>query len=255
MVLQSSRAQTSHGLVAGKDSVAVRTRTIALLRTNWSADPKIQPLLRIIGTQHDEAANALLRDVMARNTDRKVQAVACNTLVHVLTSDRATLKEGEELAKTLHKKYGDIFPDLSIGQKAPEIISEGIDGRQTRLSALRGKVVVIDVWTTWCHFCKEMIPHEREMVEKLKGKPFVLVSVSCDTTKKKLTDFLEKEKMPWTHWWNGDHGGIMDPWDIRGFPTIYVIDANGVIRYTNVRGEKLEQAVQKLLKEMEVKGK
>ena len=98
-----------------------------------------------------------------------------------------------------------------------------------------------------------MIPHEREMVEKLKDKPFALVSISGDDKKKALTDFLEKEKMPWTHWWNGPNGGIMESWDIEYFPTIYVIDAKGVIRHKDLRGEKLEKAVEDLLKEMEEK--
>ena len=94
-----------------------------------------------------------------------------------------------------------------------------------------------------------MIPHEREMVERLKDKPFALISVSADDEKKTLTDFLEKEKMPWTHWWNGAEGGILEDWDVQYFPTIYVIDAKGIIRHKDLRGEKLEEAVNELLKE------
>jgi thiol-disulfide isomerase/thioredoxin len=126
---------------------------------------------------------------------------------------------------------------------------QGVDGKQARLSALKGKVVVLDIWATWCPPCRGMIPHEREMVERLKDKPFTLVSISADSEKKTLTDFLAKENMPWTHWWNGDQGGIVEEWEVEHYPTIYVIDAKGVIRHKELRGEELEKAVNDLLKE------
>ena len=94
-----------------------------------------------------------------------------------------------------------------------------------------------------------MIPHEREMVERLKDKPFSLVSISVDEKKETLTDFLAREKMPWTHWWNGSEGCIIDDWDVKYYPTIYVLDAQGVIRHKDVGGEELEKAVGALLAE------
>ena len=72
-----------------------------------------------------------------------------------------------------------------------------------------------------------MIPHERDMVERFKDKPFALVSISADARKETLKDFLSKEKMPWTHWWNGTRGGRDRRLERPGFPTIFVIDAQG----------------------------
>ena len=59
--------------------------------------------------------------------------------------------------------------------------------------------------------------------------------------------------MPWTHWWNGDKGGILKDWSVTFYPTIYVLDSEGVIRYKNIRGQELEEVVEKLLGEVKDK--
>ena len=91
------------------------------------------------------------------------------------------------------------------------------------------------------------------MVGKLKDKPFTLVSVSADEELGTIKDFLTTTEMPWSHWWNGKEGGILEDWDVRYFPTIYVLDAKGVIRHKDLREKKLEEAVEELLKEAESK--
>jgi peroxiredoxin len=99
-----------------------------------------------------------------------------------------------------------------------------------------------------------MYPHERSLVEKLKDKPFALIGVNSDTDKKKLKERMEKEKITWRSFWNGPEGTggpISKKWNVHGWPTIYVLDHKGVIRYKNVRDEKMEKAVEELLKEAE----
>jgi len=101
-----------------------------------------------------------------------------------------------------------------------------------------------------------MYPHERSLVEKLKDKPFALIGVNSDTDKEKLKKRMTEEKITWRSFWNGPdgtEGPIAKAWNVHGWPTIYVLDAKGTIRFKNLRGPQLEKAVEELLKEMEGK--
>ena len=172
-------------------------------------------------------------------------------------------KEIPDLKATMRQKYSDLMDEretiarkTAIGKLAPEVVAHDLAGKVVNLSSFKGKVVVLDVWATWCGACKMMIPHQRAMVERLKNKPFALVSISIDEEMEILTDFLAKEKMPWTQWWVGVGSSFGDAWDIRHYPTIYVVDADGVIRDKDLelrsdREAELDKAVDKLLKEME----
>lgn len=139
---------------------------------------------------------------------------------------------------------------LKVGKIIPEVSAETLEGKKQTISDFRGKVVVVDVWTTWCGPCKAMIPHQREMVKKLQGRPFELLSVSCDEEKTALTEFLQKNEMGWKHWWAGRGGEFSKLLNIGFYPTIFVIDAKGTIRYKNIRGEELDKAIETLLQEV-----
>ena len=98
-------------------------------------------------------------------------------------------------------------------------------------------------------------PARCTMVDRFKGKPFELVSISVDGKKETLKEFIATEKMPWTHWWVGVDSKFGEAWSIQSYPTIIVIDADGVIRHKDLRGEEVEKAVNKLLEETERKVK
>jgi thiol-disulfide isomerase/thioredoxin len=232
---------------AGKD--ATHDKAVAYLQANFAAKPEIKMALRFIAEVKDPAAEPLLREILAKNTDRRLQGKACK----ILADSTSKAGEADQLNKLLKDKYAEFFPDLSVGKPVPNIVSQNLDGKQVRMADLKGKVVVIDIWATWCGPCKAMIPHERDMVAKFKDKPFTLVSVSIDDTKEAVADFLKTEKMPWTHWWAGPDADWIEDWNIQSVPSIYVIDAKGIIRHTDLRGEDLEKAVGDLIKEAEKK--
>ncbi len=98
-----------------------------------------------------------------------------------------------------------------------------------------------------------MYPHERSLVKRLEGKSFALLGINSDRDREELKEVLKKEEITWRFWWDGGstYGPIATKWNVRGWPTIYVLDAKGVIRYRDVRDKKLDEAVDKLLQEME----
>jgi hypothetical protein len=95
-----------------------------------------------------------------------------------------------------------------------------------------------------------MYPHERSLVKRLEGEPFALVGVNSDRDLAKLHARMKEEGITWPSFWNGEKGTsgpISKAWNVTGWPTIYVLDPEGVIRAKNVRGEALDAAVNALL--------
>lgn len=257
-------------------------KALAVLRQNYAKSDKIVKWLPLFAQRGDDASVAFLKAVMEENPGKKTQAKACKSLAQaremavkmaarlkdndqvkeqlekargkefvkgLLDNVERNTKEAKEYAQLLKGKFAKFFPVLEIGKPAPEAESEDLEGKKVKLADLKGKVVVIDIWATWCGPCRAMIPHTTKLVEKMKDKPFVFVNVSGDDNPKTVREFLKKTPMPWTHWYGANN--IVEDWEIQAFPTIYILDHKGVIRYKNLRGEKMDEAVEKLVKECE----
>jgi thiol-disulfide isomerase/thioredoxin len=137
------------------------------------------------------------------------------------------------------------------GQAAPEIEGKDLDGRPMKLSDFRGKVVVLVFWGSWCGPCMREVPHERQLAEKYRDKPFAILGVNCREEAEVAKKTVEREKMSWPQWHDGknDGGPIVEKYHIRRYPTLFVIDAKGVIRRKDVIEEALDKAVEDLLKD------
>ena len=98
-----------------------------------------------------------------------------------------------------------------------------------------------------------MYPHERSLVKRLANQPFALIGVNSDKDLDGLQATLKEENITWRSFWTGEKGTsgpISTAWNVRSWPTIYVLDHKGVIRYKNVRGERMDAAVDTLLEEL-----
>jgi hypothetical protein len=96
-----------------------------------------------------------------------------------------------------------------------------------------------------------MIPHEKEMVARLKGKPFALIGINSDGGRSALQKIIKEQGITWRNAVDGDTSGpIATQWNVHGWPTIYVLDAKGVIRHRDPWDRELENAVVALLREI-----
>jgi hypothetical protein len=99
-----------------------------------------------------------------------------------------------------------------------------------------------------------MLPHEKALVKRLKEQPFALIGINSDGPADKLKDILNKNEITWRQAVDESTSGpLATKWNVSGWPTIYVIDAQGVIRYRDVRDKEMDDAVDKLLDEMKKK--
>jgi len=122
---------------------------------------------------------------------------------------------------------------LTLGTEAPGISSKDVEGHDLKLSQFRGKVVLINFWATWCGPCMQMVPLERALAERYKDQPFTVLGVNGDSTPETAREAIQKEQITWPSFWNGvdTTGNIAHDWNIRGWPTFYVLDPNGIIRF------------------------
>ena len=97
-----------------------------------------------------------------------------------------------------------------------------------------------------------MYPHERSLVKQLADKPFALIGVNSDSDLEKIRETVKEKNITWRSFWNGGStsGPISTEWRVRGWPTIYLIDGEGKIRYKGVRGDALDNAITELLGEL-----
>ncbi len=98
-----------------------------------------------------------------------------------------------------------------------------------------------------------MYPHERSLVKQLADKPFALIGVNSDRDLGEVQKTVREKNLNWRSFWNGPNGTggpISRAWRVTGWPTIYFLDAKGVIRYKGVRGANMDKALTTLLAEM-----
>ena len=106
-----------------------------------------------------------------------------------------TARRGDSLIKDAHAELYAGFRELwAQGKPAPEVVGEDIDGKPFKLSDFKGKVVVIDFWTTTCGACRDMNTYERPLVRRMQGKPFALLGVNCDEDQDKVRGWIKRKE-------------------------------------------------------------
>jgi len=219
--------------------------------------------------QHEDPWKRHMADTVAEEYREYVRAV----------DSAATLVESRKLLEHAIKEYGDVdcprkisvFPGtpslsqvatfllykiapVSIGKPVPNLRGRDLLGGKLSLSDYRGKVVVLSLWTTTCRPCIEKLPHLEELADRYDANAFAVLGINCDNDLEPAVKFFGERKLSWPSWYYETLGGQMGYWAIDGAPllTLYVLDQKGVVRYRDVQGEELDNAVSALLRDRKV---
>jgi thiol-disulfide isomerase/thioredoxin len=249
---------------------------LGLLVTTFPQSSKLAAPLD--GTQHVPIAawEKPLRQVMGNHPDPTRQSQACLLLAENLrlrsekaqqekdAAGPALLRQADELLsegriKFKVTKFANDFDDallalhhLTVGATPPPIDGEDtFTGKPMKLSDFHGKVVVLCFFANWCPPCRAMYAQQQALAKRTRGKPVALVGVNSDKNREEIKKVMESEQITWPCFWNGGgaRGPIANAYRVRDWPTTFILDARGVIRYRNVRGTELDDAVNALLKE------
>ncbi len=135
-----------------------------------------------------------------------------------------------------------------IGHPALDFEVTDLDGEVLSLEAYRGQIVLLDFWATWCGPCIAEMPNVKRTYEKYKDQKFQIIGISLDRSMQPLKAYIEKEQLGWIHYWDTTNK-VSSMYSVQAIPSTFLIDGEGVIRKTNLRGTALETAVAELVKE------
>lgn len=135
------------------------------------------------------------------------------------------------------------------GDPAPELILPDAQGKATSLSSLRGAVVLLDFWASWCRPCRENSPELVKLYAKYKGQGLQILGVSVDDNRTAWQRAVKTDKMTWPQVIvpASEKNRVLLAYGVSYIPATYLIDRKGVLQEVDLHGGELEQAIRRLL--------
>ena len=201
-------------------------------------------------TERSEDASGVFAEFTRRlQAGRLSAAQESQVLAHLTAISRVMPEQSAAIDGARH-----LISALTVGKIAPEIDGHDLDGAPMRLSRYRGKVVALLFSGEWCGICRAEYPYERFLLDLYKEWPLAVLTVNSDADAATAKRAYTARGLSLPSWFDGDgHGGPRGPiasaWHVSGWPTSYLIDGAGVIRFINVRQEDLLKGVRQLLLE------
>ena len=205
------------------------------------------------GDASGEVAPDVARDAVRRYTQGRPELLdfpgpesAWPALVAAAAVRRA--EHGAAASPTESRKEAHPF----VGRAAPGLAVTSLAGADTTLAALRGRVVVVDFWASWCSPCKRAMPELQSAAESLAGEPVTFLLVSVDVKKDAAEAYWASAGLTMDGVWSPDGVAAQGTWRVKGIPSTFVVDQEGVVRhhhqgYSKGEGRVIEQEIRGLL--------
>ena len=189
--------------------------------------------------QHGKADKVYYELVNHSKHDNSKYAATAQKLLETDITDRQGALEG--LANSSS-------PSNFIGQTAMDFQVKDLNGQPLSIDQFRGKVVLLDFWATWCGPCLQEMPNVKQTYAKYKNQNFEIIGISLDRSKAPLESYIEKEGIRWPNYYDSTRQ-VSNMYQVSSIPSTFLIDGDGLIRKTNLRGSALESAVAQLVQE------
>ena len=231
-----------------------------LMETNKMDSKRMDSLSAIFEAPYNSIinqTNTLMVDKISKNTNMYSSIMAIQALDPDKYSDLYKSLDAGLSKKFPNDKNVIMFHEVvermlstNIGQFAPEISLPSPDGKEIALSSLKGKLVLIDFWASWCGPCRKEMPNVIKIYSKFKNKGFEIYGVSLDQDKEKWMEAITKDGINWPQvsdlkYWDNVAARI---YNVQGIPYTVLIDKDGKIIAKNLRGQELEKKIAEVLK-------
>jgi thiol-disulfide isomerase/thioredoxin len=203
-----------------------------------------------------EASNKQLIDKINQNTSMYSSIIAIQSLEPDKYPDVYRALDKGLTQKFPYDKNVKLFHDVvmsiqatGVGQAAPEINLQSPEGTPIALSSLKGKIVLIDFWASWCGPCRKEMPTVVKAYKRFKGKGFEIYGVSLDLDKGRWIEAIAKDGITWPQvsdlkQWQSE---VVKSYNIQSIPYTVLVDKEGKILAKNLRGEQLEKKLEEVL--------
>ena len=190
----------------------------------------------------------LIKEVIINQFENQKYLIDINNAIENANQQKKFLAQQEDRAiqeLDQRKKLG-----LEIGAMAPEIALSDVNGKIIKLSSLKGNVVLIDFWASWCRPCRAENPNVVKLYNKYKNKNFTIYSISLDQDRKKWIDAINQDQLSWPNHVSELTGWKSTPgiqYGVSSIPKTFLIDKDGIIIGYDLRGSTLEKKLSELL--------
>ena len=231
-----------------------------LMETNKMDSIRMDSLSAIFEAPYNyiiNRTNTLMVDKISKNTNMYSSIMAIQALDPDKYSDLYKSLDAGLSKKFPKDKNVIMFHEVvermlstNVGQFAPEISLPSPDGKEIALSSLKGKLVLIDFWASWCGPCRKEMPNVVKIYSKFKNKGLEIYGVSLDQDKEKWMEAITKDGINWPQvsdlkYWDNLAARI---YNVQGIPYTVLIDKDGKIIAKNLRGQELEKKIAEVLK-------